>query len=405
MNVFHCCVHKTASQWLASILFDPRVVDNSDLKALNYHQEIVVARKAYEAPPPNTILTPLHIGYNVFNSIPKADDYRVFAVIRDPRDIIVSWYFSVRYSHKVMGNIPKMREELSNLSFNDGLKYAIRYLNEYGTFKDLLSWVVAEKNDPKIKVFKFSDLTSKENDSSFKLLFEHCQIDVPDSIRSQLLSEYSFENLSKRKRGTEDISSHFRKGISGDWVNSFDEDVEQYFLDIVDVLPEDLGYSPKKITLLEKRCQDLEHQLKQIEEERRKSGNSEENGLNSFQEKIDSIQAELGSKEEWIKDVEASATSLQNQIFQKEKALQELNIQIATLQQKIKKKDDRLRKAISSKTRLKNRLFQKKKALDKQRQKCSSLIVSLLEERRKNKSSKYFIPLLSLKRYNPFKRQ
>ena len=54
----------------------------------------------FEAPlPPGTIVSPLYLDYPGFRSIPKPDSYRAFFVMRDPRDILVSWYLSIKHYH------------------------------------------------------------------------------------------------------------------------------------------------------------------------------------------------------------------------------------------------------------------------------------------------------------------
>ena len=66
---------------------------------------------------------------------------------------------------------------------------------------------------------------------------------MPDSILSELLEENSFPRLSGgRNQGEEDKMNHFRKGISGDWKNYFDDEIENKFMDITCDLIDILGY-------------------------------------------------------------------------------------------------------------------------------------------------------------------
>ena len=64
------------------------------------------------------IYTPVYATYDTFRSVvPKDMPQRTFAVIRDPLDTLVSWYFSMRYSHNVEGGqkIAELREKLAFL--------------------------------------------------------------------------------------------------------------------------------------------------------------------------------------------------------------------------------------------------------------------------------------------------
>lgn len=52
----------------------------------------------------------------------------------------------------------------------------------------------------------------------------------------------SFEHLTKRQMGDENPMSHYRKGISGDWRNYFNEDIENYFQSKTSGIVRELGY-------------------------------------------------------------------------------------------------------------------------------------------------------------------
>ncbi|MEL6223180.1 MAG: sulfotransferase, partial [Cyanobacteria bacterium J06627_8] len=116
MNLFHCCVQKTASQWIRKILSEPEIKDFTGLDLyveddskrkdsgvmLSSHQDVI------EPFPKNVIVSPLYTNFENFRKIPKVDDYRAFFVMRDPRDLVVSWYFSVRYSHPLINRIDEI---------------------------------------------------------------------------------------------------------------------------------------------------------------------------------------------------------------------------------------------------------------------------------------------------------
>lgn len=252
-NIYHCCVHKTASQWVKSILGDARIQKYSNLSLYlpdaeerrilgGYNLRESETELTIQACPLRTIAGSLHINFENFLAIPKPEHYKAFFVTRDPRDIVVSWYFSSKYSHILNKEVFKNRQKLNESSIEDGLLYSIEHLNNYGLFQALKSWIVAPQKDNNILIFKFEKLTLSNNFQAFKTLFEHCDIRIPDKVLSQLLQDYSFEKLSGRKQGQENKTSHFRKGVSGDWKNYFNDTILEKFYQATGNLTEKLGY-------------------------------------------------------------------------------------------------------------------------------------------------------------------
>ena len=80
----------------------------------------------------------------------------------------------------------------------------------------------------------------------FKNVFKFLGL-FPDPLTPELFTEvleaHSFERLSEgRERGIEDIGSHYRKGISGDWRNYFLDDHKDYFKELYGQFLIDIGY-------------------------------------------------------------------------------------------------------------------------------------------------------------------
>jgi len=250
-NIYHCCVHKTASQWIQSLFFDSRIYRYSGLTVCpngKVHRGGYETREANNAIdsdpfPEKTIAGSLHISFDNFLAIPKPKCYKAFFVMRDPRDIVVSYYFSAKYSHVLDPRISKEREILNSLSQIDGMVYTIESLNKFGLFTALESWIGTPIKDLNIKIFRFEDLTNPNNFAAFKQLFSHCDIVMPDKILSQFLKDYTFQRLTKgRPLGDEDRRSHLRKGVPGDWQNYFNEKIDQEFKKVTGDLVSRLGY-------------------------------------------------------------------------------------------------------------------------------------------------------------------
>lgn len=248
VNIYHCCVQRTASQWIRAILSDSRTYKYSGLTCYTYQRTLPggdprkITHRSFTTPfPEGTIISPLYIDFENYMTIPKPEHYKAFSVMRDPRDIVISWYFSVRYSHTPMGRIPEHREVLNSISISDGILYSIEYLHDFGLFAALQSWIDAPRRDPNVLLLRFEDMTAPDN-LVFKELFSHCDIRMPEKVLYQLLQDYSFERLSGRKRGEEDRFAHYRKGVPGDWRNYFDDTIIARFKDVTSDLVTRLGY-------------------------------------------------------------------------------------------------------------------------------------------------------------------
>ena len=208
--------------------------------------------------------------------------YRGFHVVRDPRDVIVSAYFSHLYSHGTK-NWPELeahRRELQGLSKEDGLlcemefsrqefeeMYAWDYEQEHvlelkmeeltaqpvegflqvAQFLDILDARAAARND----VQRFArSLTLKANRLNQKgrrfmpgnlPMFpvpRRRLLSIPRPNLRTILRKENFARLSGgRRRGQENVKSHYRKGTPGDWKNHFNEEhiayVKRHYNDLL----------------------------------------------------------------------------------------------------------------------------------------------------------------------------
>lgn len=235
-NIFHCCVQKTGSQWIKAIFADEKILKQTKLQIHSYQSAMpggfdprILSERAFDTPfPSKTIISPLYINYGNYKNIPKPKNHRAFFIMRDPRDIVVSWYYSVKHSHAPMGQIAEFRKKFEQSDLYEGMKFSVEYLDEFGIFEAILSWHQSEA-DPNVLLVKYEDLISDNSKETFAKIFVHCQIKLKDKKLEAFIDKYSFKSMSKREPGQEDKESHLRKGISGDWENSFSEDLKNCF--------------------------------------------------------------------------------------------------------------------------------------------------------------------------------
>lgn len=239
-NIYHCAVRKTASQWINAMFSDPIVYRHSGL--LPYVPRYYSWRHPAPFPTGRATLS-LFVSRKRFETIPKPERYRAFFVMRDPRDIVVSSYFSTRNTHAPMGDIPEQRKVLQEVPRKEGLLYLIEQLNKKGkTFGCLRSWAEAPA-DETVRLVRYEDLTGEHQAEEIDRLLRHCGIELPPAELEELLSRYSFTNM--RGGGPTTTGAHYRKGAAGDWENHFDDDIHDAFVKATGNLVELLGYPPR----------------------------------------------------------------------------------------------------------------------------------------------------------------
>jgi Sulfotransferase domain len=251
VNVYHCCVHKTGSQWVRKVLADPDVYRATGLRTYACGPRLPSDRKNRDYPefrferpfPPKRIVSPLYIGHENFAAVPKREPWRAFFVARDPRDIVVSWYFSAARSHPTHDNpgLRRTREHLATLDEEQGLIYGIHRLGEYGLFDALRSWVGVES--PEVLLVRFEDLTGIDSEQWWERLLDHVDVVLEPGERRALLMRYSFQALTGRQPGQEDPRSKLRRGVAGDWHNHFTPTVRAAFIEVAGDLVAHMGYA------------------------------------------------------------------------------------------------------------------------------------------------------------------
>lgn len=152
-------------------------------------------------------------GFYGFRNIPsylKGFDFSPFKkiwLIRDPRDIVVSHYFSMKKSHAIPPgsqgkNLLELREKLSSIDIDD---YVIQAAP---TFKTIFnSYKVIE--DDKLKLFRYEDIIFNKS-QWIKDIVDFLQLNLEDSQINEIAARHDvFPN-------SENISLHVRQVSPGD---------------------------------------------------------------------------------------------------------------------------------------------------------------------------------------------
>ncbi len=164
--------------------------------------------------------------------------FRGFHVIRDPRDVLVSAYFSHLHSHRLDPWLRAHRPALARLGQEDGMLLELETITGK-VLQNMQAWAY---DDPRIYETRFEVLTLRP-DPEFRKIFRFLGVPCGKDDLHQVVSRKSFQSLSQgRAKGQENIYHHYRKGIVGDWKNYFTERIKHAFKQHYGQLLIDLGY-------------------------------------------------------------------------------------------------------------------------------------------------------------------
>lgn len=218
-TVVHATGWRSGSQYVRLVMSDPyiRVWSGLAPRLVRSVADVTGSR--------GRLLTPTYLtAEEVLDS--AAPNSWGFFVVRDPRAVVVSMYFSRLKSHPLTSSIAESRSALERMNKSEGMRSII---DEYKKVARLTgSWIEAEEAG-RAAIFRFEDLTGDAQAESWQRLFDCADIAIPVGASQQLLRRYSFESLSGRKRGDEKVDAKYRAGDSASWRKHLDGPELDYF--------------------------------------------------------------------------------------------------------------------------------------------------------------------------------
>ncbi len=161
-----------------------------------------------------------------FAKHPELATSRRFIVLRDLRDTLISRYFSIRNSHKPdpAGKIAAIRSRLLEMNEEDGLMEIMGDAGMEATARIQRSWMGSGEI-----VLRYEDLIANDVQLFTELFVEKLGLPVKAADVERAVISQRFDTLYGRKPGEEDVMSHGRKGIAGDWKNHFTRRLAEHF--------------------------------------------------------------------------------------------------------------------------------------------------------------------------------
>jgi hypothetical protein len=223
-RVFFCTFPKAGSQWIRDMLCDRDVLSGNSMTGVAPAEPAVLPSEfvfnPLDAVPDRTIFGPI---YNTIHRIiarQLREDDRVIYVCRDPRDMVISYLYSILHSHEERFSLTKLilRGALRSASKEDQMRIGIWWVASRVAC-EMLSWCEADSDHR----FFYATYEQFLADTPGKLseVFAFLGFHIGDKALKRLVREHSFLSRSGRQSGQENPYSHFRKGIIGDWQNHF----------------------------------------------------------------------------------------------------------------------------------------------------------------------------------------
>ena len=180
---------------------------------------------------------------------------RVFSVHRDGRDVITSLFYDrirrARHS-KESGAVrdDKIYSQVlgENYQADDIVKLLPRFM-EF-EFKNpgrgaRFSWsdyVLSWHDKPYVSYLSYESLLQDCPGALGKAIEEITGQEIDQWRLETTVEKFSFQRMTSRKPGTQDIANHVRKGIAGDWLNAFTRESAEMFNDLAGDALVALGY-------------------------------------------------------------------------------------------------------------------------------------------------------------------
>jgi hypothetical protein len=262
--------HKCGTLWMNSILTD--VCKLNGLKLVQYHNPSQFDYNLEIAIEKNSIDFLSYINADYKYVLPIINHVRGFHIVRDPRDLFVSSYFSHLYSHPIQDwlKLEEHRQRLLQFGKDEGLMLEMEFSKDVVN-DHIYNWNYSLPNILELKmedliqpphqkileIFRFLGLLKKDNQFvkiMDILIKKFASAGVEKKLRALNkkispfeLNEVIYNNRFSKKAGgrncgEENIHSHYRKGIAGDWKNHFSEEHIRFFKENFNDALTKLGY-------------------------------------------------------------------------------------------------------------------------------------------------------------------
>jgi sulfotransferase 6B1 len=201
----------------------------------------------FSRPPPGAVIHGHEPYTRALADVLAENEIRVILMVRDPRDQMVSRLYHIRRdaSHR-------WHKRMNELSDDEALLHCIEGGPDLEPVTSLITlvqgWQLREREHPVICV-QYERLLANPI-AEFRRTLDFLNVKIRQNLLEAIVHRNRFERLAVGKRiwkqpqrpGEANPSSHFRKGIVGDWKNYFGESHRARFKELAGHFLIEMGY-------------------------------------------------------------------------------------------------------------------------------------------------------------------
>lgn len=221
-SVIHFSINKSATQYIKSILRKTATANGMTPVSINdyaFHSTMPFLNRLSDKEMEKYahIFKPKGYVYTVFGAMVEIENlagYKVVLVVRDPRDVLVSGYFSKAFSHPLPSlesdkrtGFEKNRQQAQAETIDD---YALKNSEKiHDIYADYMQHLL-KKNTP-VYVCKYEEMIS-DFEQWLTDLLDYAELKTSPELKQQFITEHQAKTPKK-----EDHKQHLRKGKAGDY--------------------------------------------------------------------------------------------------------------------------------------------------------------------------------------------
>lgn len=203
-NIYAGSCPKSGSQWAKALLHHPIVRAHTGLFTL---PQLAYYQQEPKAFPVGTFVPGMYVSYDYYRQIPHTGERRMIYIFRDPRDIVVSAWFSGTETHREIFNVAAQRQMLLNISMDEGMTYIIK--NGETHLRNMATWV--DLDDESVMTIRLEDIGA-DHPNAVRRILAHCGVELSEDEMATVVFETSREEMQRRdlENRPEGVESHYR---------------------------------------------------------------------------------------------------------------------------------------------------------------------------------------------------